>query len=196
MINWTQRLDKAVRVAARAHERQGQHRKGTDIPYIVHPFGVMVIAANVTDDEDVLVACLLHDILEDVSPEIYSEQNMRQEFGERVLAMVKDVSKDEAIADWHERCAAYLENLENRASEQSLIVSAADKIHNLRSMIIDYREVGDMLWQRFSTGSSKDQLWWYESVLKVIEKRLPGSAIGSGLAADLIKFKKLLPSHS
>ncbi len=67
MINYTSRLDNAVREAARAHEIEGQHRKGTDIPYIIHPFGVMMIASNATDDEDVLIACLMHDVLEDVN---------------------------------------------------------------------------------------------------------------------------------
>ena len=62
MINYTERLDKALRKAAWSHEQQGQHRKGSDIPYIIHPVGAMMIASNATDDEDILIACLMHDV--------------------------------------------------------------------------------------------------------------------------------------
>jgi len=178
MINYTHRLDKAIRIAAWAHEQQLQHIKGTDIPYISHPFGVMLIASNATDDEDVLIACLLHDVLEDVDTSIYDEQTMRADFGDRMVAMVKDVTKDDSVRDWHERSKAYLDHLENKASNEAVIVSASDKIHNLVSILVDYGIEGDNLWNRFSTKSFTDQLWWYESILAVITKR--------GISAELI----------
>ena len=178
MISYTHRLDKAIRIAAWAHEQQLQHRKGTDIPYIIHPFGVMLIASNATDDEDVLIACLLHDVLEDVDTSIYDEQTMRADFGDRMVAIVKDVTKDDSVRDWHERSKAYLDHLENKASNEAVIVSASDKIHNLVSILVDYGIEGDNLWNRFSTKSSTDQLWWYESILAVITKR--------GISAELI----------
>lgn len=175
MINFTERLDKAIRIAARAHEKAGQHRKGTDIPYIIHPFGVMLIASNVTEDEDIFIGCLLHDVLEDVPESIYSKDDMLSDFGERVVAIVSDVTKDDALTDWHERSNAYLDHLKNHASNEAVIVSAADKTHNLQSILTDYTVVGDELWKRFSTRSAADQLWWYESILAIVHKRLPGS---------------------
>jgi len=171
MINYTTRLDSAIRKAAWAHEQAAQHRKGTDIPYIIHPFGVMMIASNVTDDEDVLIACLMHDVLEDVDSAIYSESNMRAEFGDRVVAIVKDVTKDATERNWHASANSYLRHLEHNASDEAVIVSAADKAHNLISILADYDVVGESLWLRFSTKSSADQLWWYESILKVVVKR-------------------------
>jgi len=171
MIKYTARLDHAIRRAAWAHEQTGQHRKGTEIPYIIHPIGVMLIASNVTDDEDVLIACLMHDVLEDVDNSIYDEHKMQNYFGERVVAIVKDVTKDDNKTNWHERSKAYLHHLENEASDEAVIVSAADKIHNLLSTLIDHKTHGDDLWDRFTTKSGPDQLWWYESILEVITKR-------------------------
>lgn len=171
MINYTVRLDKALRKAAWAHEQAEQYRKGSDIPYIIHPVGTMMIASNVTDDEDILIACLLHDVLEDVDSTIYSEADMREDFGDRVVAIVKDVTKDGTKGDWRERAQTYLEHLEHSASDEAVIVSAADKTHNLLSILSDYAEVGDELWNRFSTKSGADQLWWYNAVLGVATRR-------------------------
>ena len=172
MINYTPRLDKAIKTAAWAHEQQNQHRKGgKEVPYIIHPYGVMVIASNVTDDEDVLIACLFHDILEDVDSDVYSEEDMRREYGDRVVAIVKDVTKDESKPDWHERSRAYLGHLENEASDEAVIVSGSDKVHNLLSIAEDYKNQGDELWQMFTTKSKEDQIWWYQSILEVLKKR-------------------------
>lgn len=178
MIKYTERLDGALRKAAWAHEKAQQHRKGSDIPYIIHPVGVMMIASNVTDDEDVLVACLMHDVLEDVDSSIYSQEDMRRDFGDRVVSIVLDVTKDSEKKDWHARSKAYLHHLEQEASDEAIIVSTSDKIHNLKSILTDHATHGDDLWERFTTKSSSDQLWWYESILKVITKRkAPASLI-------------------
>lgn len=171
MINYTPRLDKAIKRAAWAHEQAKQHRKGTDIPYIIHPFSVMLIASNVTTDEDVLISCLLHDVLEDVDEMIYGESQLKEDFGNNVLSIVKDVTKDGTEADWYSRSQSYLSHLQNEASAEAVIVSAADKIHNLSSILIDYEAIGNDLWRRFSTKSAVDQLWWYESILSVIRQR-------------------------
>lgn len=171
MINYTARLDHAIRRAAWAHEQTGQHRKGTDIPYIVHPMGVMTIASNATEDEDILIACLMHDVLEDVDNSIYGEFQMRDYFGDRVTNIVKDVTKDESAENWHERSKAYLNHIEHEACEEAVIVCAADKIHNLLSTLMDHTIYGDDIWARFTTKNGADQLWWYESVLEVVKKR-------------------------
>lgn len=175
MINYTTRLDSAIKKAARAHQNntniEKRCRKGTDIPYIIHPFGVMIIASNATDDEDTLIACLMHDVLEDVDSNTYDEIKMREDFGDRVVAIVKDVTKNGNVNDWRERSEAYLTHLEHQASDEAVIVSASDKIHNLLSTLSDYAIVGDDVWQIFATKSGQDQLWWYKSILEVITKR-------------------------
>ena len=180
MINYTPRLDKALRIAAWAHEQAGQHRKGTDIPYIIHLSAVMMIASNVTDDEDTLIACLMHDVLEDVASDIYSQADMQKDFGDRVVAIVLDVTKDDSKEYWRQRSEAYLAHLQDKASDEAVIVSLADKTHNLLSTLVDYQEVGDELWARFTTKSGADQLWWYQAILAVAtERQAPGDLLNN-----------------
>lgn len=171
MINLTKKLDHALRKSAWAHEQAGQHRKGTDIPYIIHPFGTMMIASNATKDENTLIACLLHDVLEDVDSSIYDQDQIVQDFGNKVITIIKDVTKDDTIPNWHDRSNAYLDHLKHNACDEAVIVSASDKIHNLISVLSDYDTVGDKLWQRFTTNSASDQVWWYDSILQVIKFR-------------------------
>ena len=171
------RIDEAIRVATYAH--RNQVRKSTEIPYIVHPYAVMTIASSETDDEDVLIACLLHDVLED-APEELSREEMEERFGKRVLAIVSGVTKDSTIKGWRERSEAYIDHL-RQAPIESVIVSAADKIHNLQSILTDYATHGEHLWDRFNAGKH-EQLWWYTSILEVLEERLPDSILTSQLA--------------
>lgn len=188
---YSRRLDKAIRQAALAHGRQGQVRKGTELPYIIHPFGVMLIAATVTADEDVLIACLMHDVLEDVEPAIYDADQMERDFGQRVRQLVGYVTKDASIADWHAQCQAYLKRL-TKAPEDALIIAAADKIHNLTSVLVDRHDEGRRMWQRFTVPSPAVQLQWYQSVLNILTARLPGCVLGRQLA-ELISELKQLP---
>lgn len=190
MINYTTRLDSALRKSAMAHDKQ--YRKGTDIPYIIHPVGAMMIASDVTDDEDVLIACLMHDVLEDVDSKKYSEAQMRQEFGDRVVAIVKDVTKDKHEDAWRTRSEAYLSHLQTTASDEAVIVSASDKIHNLLSILVDYETHGDELWDRFTTGSAHDQLWWYESVLAVIQQRGAPKKLCTMMSQHVASLRKIV----
>lgn len=172
MINFTKRLDKAIRISAWCHEQAHGHRKGGDIPYIIHPYGVMLIASNVTNNEDTLIACLLHDVLEDVPKSIYDENKMRADFGDNVTKIVMDVTKDSTLNNWYGTSKAYLHHLEFEACDEAIVVSASDKIHNLESTLYDYEDIGDKLWDRFTTKNLPDQIWWYESVYGVLIKRL------------------------
>lgn len=192
MINYTVRLDSALRKAAWAHEQTGQHRKGTDIPYIIHPVAVMIIASNITDDEDILIACLLHDILEDVDGNIYDGNKMRDEFGDRVLSIVKNVTKNKNETDWRARSEEYLLHLENEASDEAIILCASDKLHNLVSILIDYSTYGDNIWDRFTTKSGADQLWWYESILRVIIKRNVSEVLSNQLAEQVRSLRDII----
>ena len=162
------RLMRGIAIASRAHD--GHYRKGSGVPYISHPMSVMLIAASVTNDEDVLFAALFHDILEDV-PENYSRAEMEDEFGPRVVEIVEGVTKDSSLPSWQERADAYLEQL-SHGSEESVIVAAADKFHNLSQTLEDLDRDGHALWERFRSTPSQ-QLWWYTSVRNVIAERLP-----------------------
>lgn len=162
------RLMRGIATASRAHD--GHYRKGPGVPYISHPMAVMLIAASVTNDEDVLLAALFHDILEDV-PENYSRAEMEDEFGPRVVEIVEGVTKNSSLPSWQERADAYLEQL-SRGSAESIIVAAADKFHNLSQTLEDLDREGHSLWRRFRSTPSQ-QLWWYTNVRNVIAERLP-----------------------
>ncbi|MBU1034578.1 HD domain-containing protein [Patescibacteria group bacterium] len=178
----TPKIQKAINVAAKLHE--GQIRKAGGLPYVVHPISVAWILSEYTDEEDVIAAAFLHDVLEDV-PGYYAE-DMTRDFGERVTRIVKGVSEDkdpnvDEESAWIERKEKYLIRL-NDAGDESVMVSAADKIHNLHAMFEAYEELGPELWGRFNAPSDK-KIWFYEEVLKIVEQRF-GSTHGLTIALE------------
>lgn len=187
MITMTPRLSNAINKSAWAH--RNQTRKGSDLPYIVHPYSVMCIASEATSDEDILIACLMHDVIEDV-PEEYSADQMRADFGDRVLDIVLGVTKDDSLPDWQARADAYLHHLEHEASDESVIVSCADKIHNLMSILADYDEIGDELWNRFNAGKER-QVWWYRAILDAVTHRLPELPLNKRLSTLVAHIESL-----
>lgn len=175
----TSKIQKAIIGASVLHA--DQKRKGDDLPYIIHPYSVAFILSNYTDDEDVIVAGLLHDTLEDV-PE-YGAEDLIKDFGQRVYEIVKEVSEDKdpndskekEKASWQERKEKYIANLKND-SEDALMVSCADKIHNLTSMINAYKDQGEEFWKNFNAPKDKI-LWFYGEVLKIMEERLKNDIV-------------------
>jgi hypothetical protein len=171
-MNFTRRLNLALQFAAKAHE--GQKRKGTDIPYITHPVAVAIIALKATNDEDTLIAALLHDVLEDCDGETFGASEVQDKFGEDVLEAVQGCTQHEPEeVGWKTRKLAYIKHLDE-ASEKSLVVVAADKIHNLFSILADHAEVGDQVFERFHA-EKEETLWFYEEVTKKLELRLGSS---------------------
>ena len=168
----SKKVNLALKVASRAH--RDQMRKGTDIPYISHTFAVAMIISQYTSDEDVIIAGVLHDILEDVKPTVYSETAMRNDFGDEVVEIVKDVSEEKTAGKpekpWAERKKSYLTHLSSLEDQRPLMVSTADKIHNLTDILEEYEMVGDSIWQKFNA-SKDDQLWFYNEFLNVIKKK-------------------------
>lgn len=171
-----------------AHAHAAQTRKASDTPYIIHPYAVMLLVNEETDDEDTLVAALFHDIIED-APHVYSERQMRQDYGSRVVRIVRGVTHNDTISDWHERCRDYIAAL-REAPLESVVVSAADKTHNLMSTLDDYHIIGDEVWKRFRTGKA-DQLWWYASVLDVVRQRLPESPLTTELSRRVDELREV-----
>ena len=174
----TPKIQKAINLAADKH--LGQKRKGIELPYIVHPYSVAFILNDYTENEDIIVAGLLHDVLEDVKG--YSYEDLEKDFGKSVAKIVKEVSEDKdpnveyyEKATWEERKAGYLANLEND-SEEALMITAADKIHNLQSMLNDYDTFGKSLWEKFNA-SKERKMWFYGEVVKVIKKRLKNDIV-------------------
>lgn len=178
------RIIRAINVAAFAH--RNDVRKGTDIPYVSHVFGVMHFVSQVTDDEDVLIGALFHDIFEDV-PEEYSAEQMAADFGARVVGLVRGVTKEDSIGSWQGRADAYLAHL-REAEEGSVLIAAADKLHNLLSIHADLDTIGDDLWGRFNSPVER-QVWWYRSVCDVVQERLPGNQLGAELRRQVERLE-------
>ena len=170
----TKRLSHAINRASELHREQ--LRRGKDMtPYISHLYSVMYLLSKTTDDEDVLIAGLLHDSLEDVP--LYTKEKLIEEFGERVGAIVSGVTEpldaNKEIDDqkpWLERKEAYLEALKNGPTESAL-VSLCDKIHNLMST--EYIvETGDALLFQKIEASFRHQKIFYEKVLEICREKL------------------------
>jgi len=170
-LTTTDRFAAAMAYAYQVH--QGQRRKGTGIPYIAHILGVAALALEYGADEEEAIAALLHDAAEDGGGEATLAE-IRARFGDIVGDIVLGCS-DSLVEDpedklpWQERKENYLAHLEH-ASQSVCLVSAADKLHNVRSIIRDYHEHGDAIWDRFQ-GRRDGTLWYYETVADMLIRR-------------------------
>lgn len=176
----TPAFDDAFRLAHEVHGRA--LRKGTAIPYIAHVLGVTAIALEYGATEAEAIGALLHDTVEDGGGEArLAEIRARfgDEVGDIVLGCSDSLSEDpEQKAPWRERKEGYLRHLEH-ASASVCLVSAADKLHNVRAVARDVEEVGDAVWKRFAGGKA-GTLWYYDTVSITLLRRWP-----SALARDL-----------
>lgn len=185
-------IQKAINKAAVLHE--GQTRKICRDPFIIHPYSVTAILSGYTDDEEVLVAALLHDVLEDVKG--YREADMRREFGDRVTDLVLEVSEDkdpnveyDEKTTWKERKVGYLEGL-RRDSREALMISAADKLHGLTDINDNMEGLGVSIFDGFNAGVG-DQAWFFTELVGVLKDRLPDSGLVRDLETQLERFRKL-----
>ncbi len=176
----TSLFDEAFRLAHEVHGRA--LRKGTAIPYIAHVLGVAAIALEYGATEAEAIGALLHDTVEDGGGEArLAEIRARfgDEVGDIVLGCSDSLSEDpEQKAPWRDRKEAYLRHLEH-ASASVCLVSAADKLHNVRAIARDFEEVGEPVWSRFA-GGKEGTLWYYDTVSITLLRRWP-----SALARDL-----------
>lgn len=164
----SEKLLRAINVAAWVHD--GQVRKGTEIPYVSHAYGVMhLVSQQPAVREDVMIAALLHDVLEDV-PERYNAAMMEADFGDEVLELVRRLTKDSSLSTWKMRADDYLSRIPD-APLAMLYIAASDKVHNLSSILNDYEVHGESVWDRFNS-SKEEQVWWYGEVYRAIYRRL------------------------
>ena len=175
----TDRFDRAMVFARQRHN--GQVRKGTDIPYVAHLLSTAALVLEAGGDEAQAIAGLLHDTLEDRDHTGVTYQVLVDRFGDRVAKIVRDCSDAEPepgaeMEAWRPRKVRYIAELRHH-SPDSLLVSNADKLHNARAILADYRIHGDALWSRFDPKS--DQLWYYRSLVGVFRE------VDSPLAAEL-----------
>lgn len=176
-MQFTSRIHRAMVMAAQLH--RGQRRKTDDIPYVSHPYAVAWIVSHYTDDEDIIIAALFHDVLEDVSG--YSIQQMTEDFGARVSSLVQqvtepekrpDMTADEERETWEVRKKNFLNHL-CQATPEALMIVAADKMHNMVSMVEAYRRMGEEVWQKFNAPIERRQ-WFHGEVVGIVQSKLQG----------------------
>lgn len=156
-------IEEAIEVAAEAHH--GQYRKGTSTPYITHPYAVGLILMEAGCPEVVIIAGILHDTVEDTELTL---DFIRERFGDTVADIVDGCSENKALR-WRARKTERIEALRT-ASPEVCTVTCADKLHNLRTIISEYDDIGDSVWERFH-GGVEDQAWYYRSILNAIADR-------------------------
>lgn len=161
-------LDKAVMFAAKKHE--GVMRKGGIQPYIFHPLEVVSLASMITDDQEVLCACMLHDVLEDTPTVKYEIQD---KFNERIMNLVVTESENKRSgesreASWKARKEEAIEQIKNSNDIGSKIVCLCDKVSNLRSFHLLQLQKGDDMWNIFHNNNPKDHYWYYTSLYEAL----------------------------
>lgn len=171
----TPKIEKAIKKASILH--YGQKRKGEiDYPYITHPFTVAAILSNYTDDEEIIIAGLLHDTIEDTS---YTPEKLEEDFGANVKEIVLGVTEvytdENKENEWVERKKRYIENMK-QSSDKAVLVSAADKLHNLSTIVFDFKKHGPVIWKNFNS-TIEERLWFYNEILMVFKNRLPAGIV-------------------
>ena len=142
-----------------------QRRKGKRVPYIEHLMGVCSIVLHYGGTQDEAIAALLHDVVEDCGGEPILHE-VRKEFGPRVGDMVESCTDDMTghRTPWQIRKERYISHLRETQDNGAVLVSAADKLHNARAILADYREVGEEVWKKFNRGR-EGTLWYYRELV-------------------------------
>ena len=154
-------IELAIEVAVKAH--QNQVRKGTKIPYITHPLAVGIILAKASCSDEVIIAGILHDTVEDTSITL---DDICEKFGEKVVLIVEGASEQDKTLPWKDRKCHTIDYLKG-ASREVKFVTLADKLHNIRSINADYVEADETFWERFNEGKEK-QKWYYKGLVQAL----------------------------
>lgn len=163
-------LDRAIIFATNAHS--GEKRKGTDIPYILHPLEVAAIVATMTDDINIIAAAVLHDVLEDTPITV---EQLECEFGTVIAQLVLSETENKRIGQsaqdtWKIRKQETIEHLKYKASEAEKMIALGDKLSNIRAICRDYGTIGDKLWDRFNQKDKALHAWYYMSIAETLSE--------------------------
>ncbi len=163
-------LDHAIIFATKAHS--GTTRKGTNVPYIVHPIEAAAIVSAMTDDEEVIAAAVLHDVLEDTEA---TREDLLARFGRRITNLVENESEDKrktlpAALTWKTRKQETITFLQTRADREAKMLALADKLANLRAIYRDQCIIGDKVWERFNEKDKNMHAWMYRSIAEALKE--------------------------
>lgn len=166
-MRFTGRLSEAFAFAMVLHGEQ--RRKGTETPYITHLMSVAALVGEYGGDEDLAIAALLHDAVEDQGGAPVLKQ-IRTRFGDRVARVVADCSDTDEVPKppWRKRKEEFIEHL-GSAQADSALVSAADKLHNVRTIIEAQHQMGDAVFDRFN-GDKDGTLWYYRTIVETLKR--------------------------
>ena len=166
---YSYRVEQAIRAATVLHK--DQLRKGTaPLPYVSHLFAVAMLVSDYTDDEDTIIASLLHDTLEDTD---YEPKEIEEDFGKHVRKIVESLSEPDSTKEqltWKQTKAEYAKQLK-KAPDEALLIAAADKIHNMRCMVEDHYNDHVQFVNSFK-GSLDDRMMMYQNISNVLNSRL------------------------
>ena len=162
-------LCQATRLAAQAHD--GAYRKGGRAPYLLHVMETAEIVGTMTEDEDVLAAAVLHDVLEDTS---VTEEELRETVGGHVTELVLAVSENKrreqpAEMTWRLRKQESVERLLKEPRLEVKMIAWGDKLSNIRALQRDYGILGEQVWERFNNKSKAEQGWYYQAVTDALQ---------------------------
>ena len=165
-------IDRAVEYAAHCHA--GQVRKGSGMPYIVHPMEAAAICAGFTEDLEVIVAAALHDVVEDTDATV---DEVRELFGERVATLVAGESEDKREGlppeeTWRLRKEESIEHLRCADDPGVRMVCLGDKLSNIRAIQRDHDSLGDAVWQRFNQKDPAEHAWYYRTIADLLKDDL------------------------
>jgi (p)ppGpp synthase/HD superfamily hydrolase len=169
-VSYGEKLEEALGYAARVH--RDQTRKGTSLPYVTHLLAVAAIVGENGGTEEEVIAALLHDAPEDQGGEARLAE-IRERFGDEVADIVAGNTDtfEDPKPPWRERKEAYVAHVAH-APRSVRLVSAADKLHNARSVLADLRSLGEDLWPRFN-GGKDGTLWYYRALVEAFETAGP-----------------------
>lgn len=190
---YTDKLDDALVYASGLH--RDQTRKGTGVPYLTHLLAVAAIVGENGGTEDEVIAALLHDAPEDAGGEARLEE-IQARFGGAVANIVAGCTDtyEDPKPPWRERKEKYLSHL-SEAPAPVRLVSAADKLHNARSVLADYRAIGEDLWDRFN-GGRDGTLWYYRAVTDALAEAGGGDPVADELERVVTELERLANGHA
>ena len=163
-------VSEAIAFAVKVHD--GMRRKKGDLPYILHPMEAAVIVGTMTEDQNLIAAAALHDVVEDAGVTL---EEIKEKFGKRVWELVASETEDKR-ADlppsdtWRIRKEESLAALKKTEDIGVLMVWLGDKLANMRSIYRDWKVEGDAMWQRFNQKNVSEQAWYYRSIIALTER--------------------------
>ena len=163
-------VSEAIAFAVKAHD--GMRRKKSEAPYILHPMEAATIVGTMSDDQNLIAAAVLHDVVEDAGVTI---EEVEAKFGKRVRELVESETEDKRAdlppADtWRIRKEETLAILRSTEDIAVLMVWLGDKLANMRSIYRDWKVEGDAMWQRFNQKDAKEQAWYYSSIVQLTRR--------------------------